>query len=102
MILAQNSRLLSYLCKMARSLGNLEVRFDSNSRQLSLGKNCTTSVRVKWRYYLLAMMSNLFVFQCVQKADVARVESVLAWIFLIVLHTAATYTFEVRRKAIEI
>lgn len=102
MILAQNPRLLSYLCKMARSLGTLEAKFDPDSRQFILDKDCSTSVTDKWRYYLFTTLSTSLTFQCVQKTDLTSIESVLAWILLVVLYTAATYTFEVRRKAIEI
>lgn len=102
MILAQNPRLLSYLCKLAHSLGNLEVRFDPDARRLTLDQNCSKSVTSNWRYYLLTMLATIFLFQCVLNADASCVGSVLACIFLGVLYTAAAYTFEVRRKAIEI
>lgn len=102
MIIARNPRLLSYLCTQARCMGILKIRFDPASRHITLINVSTPPLLVRWRHYLLAILATIYILQCIQKNNVINEESVLAWIFLIMFLGTTTYTFEVRRKAVEI
>lgn len=102
LIVTENSRVFSCLCKLAYSTRNLEIRFQPNSSLVTLDNETSITSLTKWRYILLGVFLTSYFLQRVFTKDESQLESFIAWVFLIMLLLGSSYVVEVRRKAMEI
>lgn len=102
MIIVQNPRLVSILCTLARSCRNIRIRFHPNLEKVLFGSECNPWSKLEWRYYFSIFLATGFAFQCALKNRMNPIETVTAWLCLIMLVAGQCYVIELRRKATEI
>lgn len=102
MIIARNPRLFINLCRLVFSIGILRIRFypEHNrvlienkpiSKYLSIASTCISS-----------FMAIIYLLQCLLNKKDSSTESVVSWVFLMLLFVGLAYLHELRRKPNEI
>lgn len=103
MIITQNTKLLSRLFKLARSVRNVQIRFDTNSLQVLLcneqSHNC---FKARIPHILSTIMVAILFLQCRLDNGSTPLEIILGWISLAILIGCQCCLVEMKRKPTEI
>lgn len=102
MILSRNPILFSYLCKLAYSLGNHEIKFNKNSKQVTLVQDSSIHLYSQWTSYASAFLVSIYALQYALEPNSTPMEHTLHWISLLILAIGNAYIYQVKSKRSEI
>lgn len=102
MIINQNPRLFGYVCKLAYLLGNLQMKFNPVTKQVTLDSNRSTKYLTSGRYYLSTCLVTIIGIQCALKEKGSLMEKIITWNSLLFLLIGHVYIREFKAKSNEI
>lgn len=99
MIIAENPRLFSIICRLVNILKILPIQFDAKSRTVNLVDTLRSTT---FSCYFKTLLVILITCQCLHKKNNSPVDDTLSWICLAFLLSGLFFVHEFRRKASEI